>query len=155
MQRPSRLAFLALAALSCAPPRIPGTNIPDNKDTREVLQVVEAYSTALQRKDAAAVLALVSPKFFDDAGTPEPGDDLDYARLSEMLPKDLARIESIRLEVVVHDIEVKGDTATAEIFSDSWYRVQTTGGPVPRRDSDVHRMRFERADGKWKIVSGL
>jgi ketosteroid isomerase-like protein len=153
--RPVRFVVLAVVTLACTPPRIPNTTIPDTPDTRAVLKVVEEYGVALQQKDAAALLALVAPTYFDDAGTTDPADDLDHAALSAALPGDLARLKGLRVEIVVRSLEVAGDTAVAEVFSDTWYQVTVKDGTVPRRDTDVHRMRFVRLQGGWKIASGL
>ncbi len=155
MSRPSKLALAALVLLACEPPRIPGTNIDDTKDTRAILQVIESYAAALARKDAPAILALVSPTYFDDAGTFDPSDDVDYVRLQQTLPGDLAKLESVRTDMVVRAVQVQGDAATAQIFSENWFRVQTPNGAIPRRDSDISRMRFVRSGTTWKIVSGL
>jgi len=153
--RLARSAVLAVVALACTPPRIPNTTIPDTPDTRAVLKVVEEYAAALQRRDALALLALVAPTYFDDAGTTDPADDLDLAALSAALPADMARLKSLRVEVVVRSLEVTGDAAVAEVFSDTWYQVAVKDGTVPRRDTDVNRMRFVRVQGAWKIASGL
>ena len=48
-----------------------------------------------------------------------------------------------------------GDEAQAEIFFDSFYRVKTPTTQVPRRDSDVQRLKLKRIDNKWLFVSGL
>ncbi|HSN89699.1 MAG TPA: hypothetical protein VLS93_00590, partial [Anaeromyxobacteraceae bacterium] len=93
--------------------------------------------------------------YFDDAGTSDPSDDLDLAGLTLALPADLVRLKSVRVEVVVRSLEVTGDAAVAEVFSDSWYQVAVRDGAAPRRDTDVHRMRFARVQGAWKIMSGL
>jgi hypothetical protein len=146
-------AVVALAA--CAAHRIPGTDITDSVDNRAIYAVVQGYAEALQRKDAAALLALASPDYFDNAGTADPADDLDFARLEQTLPADLARLESLRVEVQIRKITVEKDVAVAELWSDGWYRIQTPQGIVPRRDQDLHRMRLVRRDGAWKIVSGL
>jgi hypothetical protein len=146
-------AVVALAA--CAAHRIPGTDITDSVDNRAIYAVVQGYAEALQRKDAAALLALASPDYFDNAGTADPADDLDFARLEQTLPADLARLESLRVEVQIRKITVEKDVAVAELWSDGWYRNQTPQGIVPRRDQDLHRMRLVRRDGAWKIVSGL
>ena len=153
----SPLAVLAvLAALAgCTPPRIPGTDILDTKDTHAVLDVIQAYGKAMQARDAQAVLALVGHDFYDDAGTPDPADDLDYAKLEQTLPQDLAKIEAIRVELTVRSVVVEKDVATAEVLYDAWYRIQTPAGTVPKRVSDVHRMAFKREAGTWKITSGL
>jgi ketosteroid isomerase-like protein len=149
------LVLAALAAAACAPKRIPGTDIEDTRENRAVYSVLEDYVQAMNQRDPAAVLTQVSDDYFDDAGTPEPADDLDRGRLEKALAEDLARVEASKLAVSLRKIEVAGDTAFAEIFYDSYYRVQTPGGPVPRRDSDVHRVRLKKVEGAWKITGGL
>ncbi|HSM94016.1 MAG TPA: nuclear transport factor 2 family protein [Anaeromyxobacteraceae bacterium] len=149
------LAPAALLLAACAAHRIPGTNIADTEDNRAVMAVVQAYTEALQRRDAAALLALASPEYFDNGGTADPADDLDFARLEQTLPADLARLESLRVEIQVRNVQIDKDTAVVELWSDGWYRIQTPQGVVPRRDQDLHRMRLVQRDGAWKIVSGM
>lgn len=153
----TRLAPLLalLAAAGCSPRLIPGTEVRDTKDNRAVYDVVDAYVRAMNKRDPAAVLALVSPDYFDDAGTPEPADDLDRAQLEKVITQDLGKLETEKLSVTVRDIRVQDDAAYAEIFYDSYYRVSTPAGPVARRDSDVHRIRLKRTSGQWRIVAGL
>ncbi len=155
MHRIALLPFAALAALACSPHRIPGTQVRDSPENRAVYDVVESYRQAMEKRDANAVLALVAPDYFDGAGTPEPEDDLDRARLQQTLPQDLAKAETVRLSFTIRKIEVQGDSAEAELFFDEYYRVQTPNGVVPRRDSDVHRMKLHKVDGAWRIASGL
>jgi ketosteroid isomerase-like protein len=149
------LVLASLAVAACAPKRIPGTDIEDTRENRAVYSVIEDYVAAMNQRDPAAVLTHVSDDYFDDAGTPEPADDLDRERLEKALEEDLARVEASKLAVSLRKIEVADDTAFAEIFYDSYYRVQTPGGPVPRRDSDVHRVRLKKVEGAWKITGGL
>jgi ketosteroid isomerase-like protein len=151
------LALCAVVALSagCSPKRIPGTEIEDKGDNRAVYEVLRTYQKALEARDATTILALVAPDYFDAAGTPDPTDDLDRARLEQSLPEDLARLEGVRVDMTVRRIDVQGDTATAEIFYENYYRVQTKSGAVPRRDADVHRLLLKKLGGQWKIAAGL
>lgn len=146
---------LATGVAACTPSRIPGTEIESTKDTRAIFGVVQAYRQTMENRDAAAVMALVAPDYYDTAGTPDPSDDLDRARLAAALTDDLARAESVKLDLTVRRIEVKGDDAEAEVFYEAFYRVKTPAGVVPRRDSDVHRMKLKRIGGGWKFVAGL
>jgi hypothetical protein len=152
---PRTLAPAVLLLAACAAHRIPGTEITDNEDNRAVYTVVQTYSEALARKDAAGLLALASTEYFDNAGTADPADDMDYARLEQTLPADLGKLESLRVEVQVRKIIVEKEAAVVELWSDGWYRIQTPQGVVPRRDQDLHRMRLARRDGVWKIVAGM
>jgi len=152
--RTALLALLVLAA-GCKPSLLPGTEIPSTPETRAVFDVLQAYRGALEKRDPKAVLALVAPSYYDTAGTPEPGDDLDRAGLEASLEKDLPRTEGEKLDFTIRRIEVNGDDAMVEIFYDSYYRVKTPGTVVPRRDSDVSRLRLKKLGGAWKFVSGL
>ncbi len=149
------LAAGLLSTIACSPHRIPGTEVRDTPDNRAVFEVVRTYREALEKRDAPAVLALVAPSYYDTAGTPDPSDDLDRARLAQTLPEDLSRTDRLKLDFTVRNIEVKGDEAQVELFYDQYYSVRTPAGQVPRRDSDVHRMKLVKIEGAWKIVSGL
>jgi ketosteroid isomerase-like protein len=154
-----RLAAVAFAALlgpsACSPRLIPGTDIPDTADTRAVYSVVRAYKLAAERRDAMGVLALVSETYFDDAGTPDPSDDLDFAGLVKALPGDMARVVSVRMDVSVSRIEVNGDKASAFLKWDARYRVSTRAGEVAKAQADVSRLQLAREKGAWKITAGL
>ena len=147
------LALLALAA--CSAKRIPGTDIKDTPDTRGVVATIDSYRQAAERRDANAVLALVSPKYFDDAGTPDPGDDVDYSQLRARLTEDYGKISTMRLDIGVRKIDVEGDRAAAYVFYDERYRIRTGTGEVPKQASDIHRMQLVRENGSWRFVSGL
>jgi ketosteroid isomerase-like protein len=146
---------LAVLALACAAHRIPGTDIPDTPDTRAVVAAINGYRQAAERRDASAVLALVSPKYFDDAGTADPGDDIDYQQLTKRLAADYQKITALRLDIGIRRIDVQGDRAAAYVFYDEHFRIQTKTGEVGKAASDSQRMQFVREDGQWKFVSGL
>ncbi len=147
---------LAAAALSCAPRLLPGTDIQDTKDTRAIAAQVAAYRQAMEKLDPAGVMALVAPNYFDNGGTPNPDDDVDRAGLEKRITADLAALDDVRFELTLRRIDVKGDTATAEVFFNAYYRVKTpAGGVVPRADTDVHQLRLARVNGKWLFTGGL
>jgi hypothetical protein len=145
----------ALLSLGCSPKRIPGTEIKDTSDTRAIVALIEAYRQAAERRDARAVVTLVSPHYFDEGGTPDPGDDIDYPMLKKRLAEDYARVAALRLDIGVKQIDVKGDHAFAYVFYDERYRVATKAGEIAKRASDDHRMSFVREGGSWRFLAGL
>ena len=151
----SRLLPLLALLAACAPSRIPGTEVPDSRENRAVYEVIRQYGEALRKKDAAAILLLVAPDYYDGSGTPDPGDDVSRDTLVKSLASDLARVEAVALDMGVKRIDVNGDEARAEVFYDAAYRVVTATGPVAKRPSDLNQMRFRRMGGAWKITSGL
>ena len=149
------LAILLALAAGCGARVLPGTDIRDTRDTRAIYDMIGQWVKGMNNRDAGAVLALVSPDYFDDAGTPDPADDLDRERLEKALVDDFARVEGSKLAVTIRRIDVEGGTATAELFYDNYYRVQTPAGAIPRRDSDVYRLRLKKVGSEWKIFAGL
>jgi ketosteroid isomerase-like protein len=149
------LAALAVLSVACAPRLIAGTEIRETPETRAIYDVVRTYAQAMQEENTQRVLALVAPDYFDTAGTPDPADDVDGARLAGAIRSDFEQIEGLKLDLTIRDIHIEGDRGYAEVFYDAWYRVQTPQGIIPRRDSDLHRISFRKAEGTWKIVSGL
>ena len=149
---PPVLAALALAG--CVR-NIPNTDIPDTAENRAIIQVVDEYRKAFDRRDVAGVMALVAPEYFDDAGTAAKDDDVDYAHLPAVLADTFARTSQVRLELGVTAIDVKGDRASVDLFYDGRYRVTTPRREIPKRDSDVQRLVLRRDGAGWRIVSGL
>ncbi len=152
-----RIAGLLAAStiLACAGRRIPGTDIQDTSDTRAIVAAIDSYRRAAEQRDTSAVLALVSPKYFDDAGTPDPADDIDYQRLQKRISEDYKNVTALRLDIAVKNVNVDGDEAAAYVFYDEYYRIATRAGEVAKQASDSHRMRFIREGGAWRFLSGL
>lgn len=151
---PLTIALLLLLSSACAARRIPGTDFEDTSDTRAILQVMEAYRTALEARDAAGIIKLVSESFTDDAGTLSPADDLDYASLREKLPERLAKLEDVEVQISVRKLTVERDTASVIYYYNTRFRIPglTT---KPLNEGDLKQMWLKRVGGDWKIVSGL
>jgi len=150
--------FLLLAAAlclpACAPHLLPGTEIKDTSDARDIAALVESYRQAMERGNVSAVLDMAAPDYLDNAGTSNPADSVDRGGLAKRL-EELAKVSGLQLQISIRRIAVEGTQAHADVFFDQWYKVATAGGAVPRHDSDVHQMRLEKVAGAWKFKSGL
>jgi ketosteroid isomerase-like protein len=147
---------LVLLIGACAHSKIPRTNIDDTTENREILNLVEEYTRAVESRDAAAVLALVSPRYYEDNGNTDRSDDYDYKGLKSGLTEDFSRTKAMQLQVRVDDIKVDDDTAYAELYYT--YRAQNEypSGLQWDTGSDRTRLRFQRTEeGRWMIVGGL
>jgi ketosteroid isomerase-like protein len=150
-----RLVFLlALIPLACSPKRIPGTEINDTDDTRAILGVVEKYRRAVENRDADGVMALVDETFSDDAGTASAGDDLDYARLRAELPHHLAKLDGVRIDMDVRQVDVEQDLAQVVYNYNASFRLPKLTAKA-QNSSDIERMTLRRTAGGWKIISGI
>jgi len=150
-----RLPALAALVLAACARNIPDTDIRDTADNRAIVAVVDEYRKAFERRDSAAVLALVSRAYLDDFRSSDPADTVDYEQLQKALPDAFQRLAGLKLEIGVRKIETRGDVARVELFYDTRYRITTPRGEVAKRDSDVNRMTLRREGNAWRIASGL
>lgn len=151
--RPS--VVLAVLALAGCARNLPNTEIRDTPDNRAIIAVVDQYRKAFDTRSVDGVMALVSQAYYDDAGTVDASDDVDYKALPAVLRETFAKISQVRIEFGITDIVVNGDKGYADLFYDAKYRVSTPRNEIPKRDTDIQRILFVREGESWKIVSGL
>ena len=151
MRRALLSLIVVAAAAACGPHRIPGTDLEDTGDTRAIIDVISRYNSALEARDANAILALVDPEFRDNAGTLTPEDDIDIERLRTVLPQRLAKLQDVAVRIEIKTIDIKGDQAQAVY---TWVSQFKLNGK-PRTESDIKRMELRRRADGWKIVSGI
>ncbi|HUB08330.1 MAG TPA: hypothetical protein VMB50_15085 [Myxococcales bacterium] len=150
------LAVAAVVGAACAPSLIPGTEIQDTKVNRSLLGEIELYRQAVERRDATAILALVSPSYYDERGHPDdPSYHWDYARLAKELPQKLSKVKDVRLEINVRHINVKDGKAKAAYFYTENYIATLPSGELPEHEADIDRMEFQRQGDRWLITKGL
>ena len=146
------LAFSA----ACTPSMVPGTQIPDTRENRDLLKQVELYRQAVERKDAPAVLDMVSESYYDTRGHPDdPSFHWDYNRLKTELAQRLTLVKDLRLEIIPRRIEIKKDHAQVVYLFTQDFIAQLPTGEVAKHESDLNRMEFQRINKKWLITRGL
>lgn len=147
------LVFASLAA--CAHSKIPRTSIDDTEENREIYRLVLEYERALENLDADAVLALVSPNFYENNGNTDDNDDYDYYGLKDNLARDFQRTRALQLDLRIDVIEVEEDRAFAELYYSIRAQNEYPSGLKWETGSDRTRLQLERLDGKWLIIAGL
>ena len=164
---PTALALASLvtvAGVGCkAQPTIPGTEIPDTEDNRQILSVLERYRTSFVSRDAAAVLATAHPTYYDNAGTDDPSDDTTYAELGPLLRRRLSQLDSIRFTMDYLEILGEGDRAVVRVWVDASFRFkplldaygEPRESPTYTRVMDHSEFELVREGETWLIVRGM
>lgn len=157
--------LLALVlAPACAPKLIPGTLIEDTDEARQILDVMRAYTEALEARDTDKILALASPDFFETSGTVEGDDDFDRQGLEIKLKEWFGHFKSVRSRLEVRKITFESNPenkivkASVIYFYDISFQVPEGDGSdklVWRTESDTKEMGFQLEDGMWKILHGI
>lgn len=159
------LALLLLAALAgaCTPSLIPGTNVEDTEDNRQVIEFLAKYRRAMVERSADGVAGLCAADYFEDRGTVDQGDDYGRDQLKQRLTDDFTKMKEIQLEIIVQKITPPDDELPPEkrAFKVAYrYNTRALVG-FPAGDkwisiSEVNEMvlRPDEAGG-FQIVSGL
>jgi hypothetical protein len=161
-------AFTVTAAtmsmIGCkAKPTIPGTEIPDTEENRQIIAVLERYRTAFVSRDAAAVLSTAHPTYYDNAGTDDPSDDTTYNELGPLLRRRLSQLDSIRFTIDYLEVHRTEDRAVVRVWIDASFRFkplldaygEPRNQPPYGRVMDHSEFELVREGDTWLIVRGL
>ena len=155
MRMPTAIVLVALS-VACATTGKPPP-IPDEPESKAVLDVLERYRRAMEAKDAEAILALASAEYLDDMGTAESEDDLDYEALGTKLHQDFEKVTILRLDLQILRLTFDDEKrhATVDYRYDVRFQLDMPSGQKWHNALDVNRMELRREEGGWRIVSGL
>ena len=151
------LALLAGTAAGCAHREFfPGTTIVRSEENRKIIETVEEYRQRLIQRNVVGLLALASPKYFEDSGTPRSDDDYGYDGLKTVLETQLPRLKSLRYDIEYRNIHVSGDQAEVEVFLDGSFEIGSSDdGDRYRRVNDYHRFILDKEGDEWKFLAGM
>jgi hypothetical protein len=155
------LAVLAalLSLVGCAR-NIPNTDVEDTPENRAVIEFMEGYRHAVEERDVGAILAMTSPEYLDDSGTPGGDDDIDYEVLTEKLQGLREHLLDVRnYNMRYRRIRYVQGRVFVEYTYTAYFQVATQGeshGRWARRIAD-HRAVLERDPDTddFKFMSGL
>ena len=149
---------LCMSVLACATQKnyINGTKVEDTADNQKILSTVEAYRTALEKRDAGKLVMLASEKYWDDAGTPSGNDDYGFSQLKDILTSRLQRASDIRYSLRYRRVRMSGDKAFVDVLIDASFTVVGAEGKPDRRDlRDRNQFVLVRDGDQWKFLSGM
>ncbi|HLK41045.1 MAG TPA: hypothetical protein VKU41_30045 [Polyangiaceae bacterium] len=89
----------AIGASACSKAYIPNTDVEDTGDNRQVILFCERYRHALEDKDVAELLKMMSPGYFEDGGNTKSEDDADFEKIRDFLTGDFLKTNGIRYEI--------------------------------------------------------
>jgi hypothetical protein len=158
----SAMAVVAMAlgasfAVGCAHRQyFPGTEIVRTEENRKIIETVEEYRRRLMQRNVVGLMALASPKYFEDSGTPRSDDDYGYDGLKHVLQKQLPRVKSLRYDIEYRNIRVTGTEAEVEVFVDGSFEIAAPeAGDRYRRVNDYHRFLLAKEGDEWKFLGGM
>jgi hypothetical protein len=147
---------LLLIEVGCTRETIPNTDVDDNDFNRQVVDFCESYRHAVERRNTVLLLKLADPRYYEDGGSTDTSDDLDYAGLKAYLEGKFKDVKAIRYEVRYRDIS-RG--RNEEVFVDytysASYKIPTPKGDVWRRRVADNRLELKPDGQGYKILAGM
>lgn len=139
----------------CNTQMIPNTTIEDSPYNREVITFCEHYRNALEQRDIGALLALASPRYYENSGTPEGDDDYDITGLRDVLRRTLPRVQTVRYEFRYRRVSVERERVLVDYTYSGSFRVETEDGHRWFRRVADNQLELERVGDEYRIVAGM
>jgi hypothetical protein len=161
----SLCSLLLLCLAGCSREVIPNTSVEDSEFNRQVIAFCEDYRHAVERRNTALLVKLADPKYYEDGGSVDTSDDLDFAGLETYLKQEFAKTKAIRYEIYYRDITTgRSDQIFVDYTYSASYQVPSIkrspdGAPeetyVWRRTVADNRLELVRDGEKFRILSGM
>jgi hypothetical protein len=147
---------LLLTGLGCSREVIPNTQVEDSDFNREVIAFCEDYRHAVERRNTKVLIQLADPKYYEDGGSVDTSDDLDFAGLEAYLDGKFSQTKAIRYEIFYRDVTLgRADQVFVDYTYSASYKVPTSDGDVWRRRVADNRLELVRDGEKFRILSGM
>lgn len=149
------LALSLAPVAGCAATLIPNTDVPDTAENHEIIDFVETYRHDVEERSPAAVLRLVSERYFDDNGTPSTDDDIDYTALRERFQRWETDVVDVRYEMRYRRVTFQPDRIFVDFTYTGSFKVRDVEGERWSRRLADNRIEIVREDQELRIISGL
>ncbi len=146
---------------------IPGTKVKDNQVNRDIIEFIENYRLAVERRDAAALLMMASKQYFEDGGTTDGKDDYGYDALRKVLTGRFQHGKDVRYSMRYMKVNRRcprtkkhqgneGCRAYIDVLIDASYTINDANNRPVRRDKrDQNQLVLQWEGDRWKILSGM
>jgi hypothetical protein len=161
-------AALSLGACAQTTTTIPGTKIPDDRVNRSVLDTIEAYRLAVEKRDAQGLLLMASPNYWEDSGTPIGSDDYGFQGLQQVLTTRFQAASDVRYAMKYVSLrracphKKSGDEleagckAQVDVLIDASFTVLDARNQQRRLDKrDQNQIVLEWNGERWLFLSGM
>lgn len=155
---PTRFACLALwlSLAGCNKQFIPNTDVEETDGNREVIEFCEKYRHAVEYRNVGQLLEFAHQSYYEDGGTIDTSDDIDYAGLKDYLEGRFKETRGIRYEIRYRNISPgRKDVIFVDFTYSASYKIPSPDGDAWRRRVADNRLELVRDKDSFKILSGM
>lgn len=146
---------------SCKPKLLPSSNVPATRENKKVIEFLESYKAAVEKRSVEAVMELVAKDYKDNMGSDDPSLYTNYLSLKEKLEKTLPRIQDIRLGLFVqHIAKLEGGLYETVFYFNKQVLMDVPAGEKWLSIKEVSRMVLRKRNDRnspynFEILSGI
>lgn len=150
------LIVTVLLLLGCSKQYITNTDVEESDFNRRVIEFCEKYRRAVEHRNVAMLLKLAHPSYYEDGGSVDTSDDLDYAGLAQYLEGRFRQTRGIRYEIRYRGVSLGRKRKVFVDFTYSAsYKIPTADGEVWRRRVADNRLELVPEGENFRIVAGM
>ncbi len=143
-----------ILSTGCAHKVIPNTDVRDSQENREILDFMERYRKAVEAIDVEKLLSLASPDYYDDNGTPNGEDDVDYQALRKILRGWKDEVLKVRYEIRYRQVRFDRDKIIVDVTYTGSFKLRGVDKPRWERRLADNRFVLKR-EGDFRILTGM
>ena len=148
---------LAILAGCAHTKMIPGTRIPDNKENRSIIKIVEKYRRAMIKRDMGTLMAMAHPHYYEHLGTHKGEDDYGYKGLLGVIRKRMQQVQAMRYNIKYRRMKwVSKKEVVVEIYIDAYFQMATAPKDVKwSHYADYNKVVLVKHKGRWYFLGGM
>lgn len=165
------MVFALMFSVSCNKKYIKNTEIEETPETKKVLYIFAHYVKGFKDMDPSIFKEYISKDYYDNNGTDNASDDVDYDKLMAILSSEqFNSLNKLEIVYILKDLMVDDNNGTAKLlfFYEVRFKRQSKVKPEEENSfvkddgmtnhklNDNNQMIFKKEeDGQWRIISGL
>lgn len=165
------MVFALMFSVSCNKKYIKNTEIEETPDTKKILYIFAHYVKGFKDKEPSIFKEYISKAYYDNNGTDDAGDDVDYDKLMAILSSEqFNSLNKLEIVYILKDLMVDENKGTGKLLFFYEVRFKRKSKIKPEEGSsfvkddgmtnhklnDNNQMIFKKEDdGEWRIISGL
>lgn len=150
------ILLVVLLLCGCSKQYITNTDVEETEFNRRVIEFCEKYRRAVERRNVALLLKLAHPSYYEDGGSVDTSDDLDYAGLEEYLLSRFKQVRGIRYEIRYRNVSIgRKQNIYVDFTYSASYKIPTPDGEVWRRQVADNRLELIPEGDSFRILAGM
>lgn len=146
-------SVVLLVLVGCSRDVIPNTGVEDSEFNRQVIAFCEDYRHAVERRNTPLLVKLADAKYYEDGGSVDTSDDLDFEGLEAYLKDEFAKTKAIRYEIFYREVTTgRSDQIFVDYTYSASYQVPSSKRNAEGNDERTYVWRRRVADNRLELV---